>query len=125
MALTFSVDPDEQLADAKRKVEMKRAKAEQVANSAASREEPALGQAGVRRLAFFVCGRSISAMVLPGVSGSFVLILLGVYFDILQAVIERDMVIVGYRAWLGLGCYCSPVCSSGYWRGFTIRPLHS
>ena len=54
LALTFSVDPDEQLADAKRKVEMKRAKAEQVANPAASQEEPALGQAGVGRLAFFV-----------------------------------------------------------------------
>lgn len=103
LALTFSVDPDEQLADAKRKVEMKRAKAEQVANPAASQEEPALGQAGVGRLAFFVlCGAiAISAMVLPGVSGSFVMILLGVYFDILQAVNERDMVIVSLFA---LGC---------------------
>jgi len=40
-------------------------------------------------------------MVLPGVSGSFVMILLGVYFDILQAVNERDMVIVSLFA---LGC---------------------
>ena len=55
LALTFSVDPDEQLADAKRKVEMKRAKAEQVANFAASQKEPALGQAGVGRLAFSCC----------------------------------------------------------------------
>ncbi len=103
LMLTFSVDPNKQLADAERKVEMKRAKAEQAANPSENREESMLGQAGAGRLAFFVlCGAiAISAMVLPGVSGSFVMILLGVYFDILQAVNERDMVIVSLFA---LGC---------------------
>ena len=103
LVLTFSVDPDKQLADAERKVEMKRAKIEQSANPTEHQSETALGQAGAGRLAFFViCGAiAISAMVLPGVSGSFVMILLGVYFDILQAVNERDMVIVSLFA---LGC---------------------
>ena len=66
LALTFSVDLDEQLAEAKRKVEMKRAKAEQVANPAASQEELRLAKRSGQRL-FVLCGAiAISAMVLPG-----------------------------------------------------------
>ncbi len=40
------------------------------------------------RLAYLVlCGAlSISAMILPGISGSFVLLLLGTYFDVMQAI---------------------------------------
>jgi len=37
---------------------------------------------------------AISAMILPGVSGSFLLLLLGGYFTILQAITERDWVIL-------------------------------
>jgi putative membrane protein len=55
------------------------------------------------RLVFiFVAGAAaISAMILPGVSGSFLLLLLGLYFDILQAIIHRQLVILGIFA---LGC---------------------
>ena len=49
LMLTFSVDPNKQLADAERKVEMKRAKAEQTANPSENREESMLGQAGAGR----------------------------------------------------------------------------
>jgi putative membrane protein len=103
LVLTFTADPDKQLTDANRKVEMKRAKLEQSANPSGGQPESTLSQSGAGRLAFYVlCGAiAISAMVLPGVSGSFVMILLGVYFDILHAVNERDMVVVTLFA---LGC---------------------
>ncbi len=44
---------------------------------------------------------AISAMILPGVSGSFIALLLGVYFDILRAISERDLLIL---AAFGIGC---------------------
>lgn len=57
---------------------------------------------GGRLLFIFVAGAAaISAMILPGVSGSFLLLLLGLYFDILQAIIHRQLVILGVFA---LGC---------------------
>ncbi len=57
----------------------------------------------VGRLAFlFLCGAiAISAMILPGISGSFMFLLFGVYFDILAAVIERDLLVL---AAVALGC---------------------
>lgn len=45
---------------------------------------------------FFVSGAiAISAMILPGVSGSFILLLLGKYQQILKAVTNRDLLILG------------------------------
>lgn len=41
---------------------------------------------------------AICAMILPGISGSFLLVLLGKYEFILQAVSDRDLVTVGYVA---------------------------
>jgi len=42
-----------------------------------------------------LCGAvAISAMVLPGVSGSFIMILMGAYFEVLQAVNDRDVLVV-------------------------------
>ncbi len=70
---------------AKRKEALKRT--EQV--SAAATEVPAKRpDASSGRLVFlFVCGAlAMSAMILPGVSGSFVLLLLGAYFDVLLAI---------------------------------------
>lgn len=47
----------------------------------------------------FVSGMiAICAMILPGVSGSFILVLMGSYFTILGAVNDRDLVIVGIFA---------------------------
>jgi len=46
--------------------------------------------------AFFVSGAvAISAMILPGISGSFILVLLGMYEPLLTAVTERDLVALG------------------------------
>lgn len=41
---------------------------------------------------------AISAMVLPGISGSFILLLMGVYFDILAAINQRDVLVLGVFA---------------------------
>ncbi|MEE2947797.1 MAG: DUF368 domain-containing protein [Verrucomicrobiota bacterium] len=103
LVLTFSVDSEQQLDDANRKLEMKRAGMQQATAMEVTQASSPLGQADAGRMAFLVlCGAiAISAMVLPGVSGSFILILMGVYFDVLQAVNDRDLVIIGLFA---IGC---------------------
>ncbi len=46
-------------------------------------------------LAFFLSGAiAIVAMILPGVSGSFLLVLLGKYEQILHAVVEKDIIVL-------------------------------
>jgi putative membrane protein len=51
---------------------------------------------------YFVAGAvAISAMILPGVSGSFILLMLGMYQNVLDAVNERDLPVVIV---FGLGC---------------------
>ncbi|MCZ6679151.1 MAG: DUF368 domain-containing protein [Candidatus Poribacteria bacterium] len=55
-----------------------------------------------RLMYLFLCGAiAISAMILPGISGSFVFLLLGVYFDILTSVNNRDWLVLAVVA---LGC---------------------
>ena len=100
LALTFSADSEQQLEDANRKLEMKPANIEQAATPESGRAPSPLGQADAGRMAFLVlCGAiAISAMVLPGVSGSFIMILMGAYFDVLQAVNDSDPVIIGLFA---------------------------
>ena len=52
--------------------------------------------------AFFLAGAvAICAMILPGISGSFLLVMLGMYAQVLGAVNERDLVLLGVFA---LGC---------------------
>lgn len=59
--------------------------------------------------AFFLAGMvAIVAMILPGVSGSFLLVLLGKYGQILEAVNNKDLMILGLvvmGAVLGLGLF--------------------
>jgi putative membrane protein len=51
---------------------------------------------------FFLCGAiAICAMILPGISGSFLLLMLGMYDNVLGAVTDRDVVTLGVFA---LGC---------------------
>lgn len=50
-------------------------------------------------LAFFLSGAiAIIAMILPGVSGSFLLVIMGKYYQILEAVVQRDVVSLGLVA---------------------------
>lgn len=53
-------------------------------------------------LVFFLAGAlAICAMILPGISGSFILVMIGMYTEVLGAVNDRDVVSL---AALGLGC---------------------
>lgn len=59
------------------------------AATGATTESPALW-------AFFLAGAiAVSIMILPGISGSFVLVLLGMYAPILAAVANRDFAVLG------------------------------
>ena len=50
-------------------------------------------------LYLFLCSAiAVSAMILPGISGSFIFLLLGVYFDVLAAVDNRDWIVIGVVA---------------------------
>ncbi len=52
-----------------------------------------------RLLYLSLCGAiAVSAMILPGISGSFVFLLLGVYFDVLASVNNRDWIVIGFVA---------------------------
>lgn len=72
-----------------------------------------LGEDGVAQdpslLAFFGAGAlAICAMILPGISGSLILLLIGMYAAVLDAVDQRDLVVVGVFALgaiVGLGLF--------------------
>jgi len=59
--------------------------------------EESVGQVADPALwAFFIAGAvAICAMILPGVSGSFLLVILGMYAPVLAAVTERDLLALG------------------------------
>jgi putative membrane protein len=53
---------------------------------------------------FIVGAIAISAMILPGISGSFVMLLFGVYFEILLAINNRDFtLLITFAIGCGLG----------------------
>ncbi len=99
VGLSMSVPDAVQIEKAERKQEIRQARAElQQENGGASvrlAEHPDLSRLG---MIFMAAVLAISAMVLPGISGSFVLLLLGVYFDILTAINQRDLLIIGVFA---------------------------
>ena len=53
---------------------------------------------GVLLYLFFCSAIAVSAMILPGISGSFIFLLLGVYFDVLAAINNRDWIVIGVVA---------------------------
>ncbi len=102
VSLTFMVSEDKQIAKAKAKQEVHNtdnAAAQTGDNGIVSLEHP-----GLKRLSFvfLAAALAISAMVLPGISGSFVLLLMGVYFDVLHAISHRQIIVLAVFA-LGLG----------------------
>lgn len=113
VSLTFLVSEEEQVAKVKAKQEMHladdMAKGDvALLNSGASSSDEngfiSFEHPGVKRLVFlfFAAALAISAMVLPGISGSFVLLLLGAYFDVLHAISDRQVVVLTVFC-LGLG----------------------
>ncbi|WP_434339631.1 DUF368 domain-containing protein [Motilimonas cestriensis] len=61
---------------------------------------------------FFVSGAiAICAMILPGISGSFILLLMGMYGHVLAAVNDRDFILLGLFL---LGCIVGLMCFSRF-----------
>ncbi len=96
ISLSFVVPEQDKIDRVAKKIEMKQAKAaaetEQEERGFISFATPSVGMA---LWIFLAAGLAVSAMVLPGISGSFVLLLLGIYFDILQAVNQREIITLG------------------------------
>jgi len=111
VGLTMAMSGADRLASAQQKAGLKAAAAAvevapgtdaagaaQAAAAAADRVPQDIGTLAF----FFVAGAiAISAMILPGISGSFMLLLMGVYFDVLAAVNNRQLLLLGAFA---LGC---------------------
>jgi len=101
VALTLSMSEEKLIARAQHKQDLAAAQTEQAA-AATPGSAPATFQVvsfespGIRTLGFifFAAALAISAMILPGISGSFVLLLLGVYFDILNAINHRQILVL-------------------------------
>ena len=56
-------------------------------------------EASTNLMFIFLCGAiAICAMILPGISGSFILVLLGKYFYVMEAVKTLDLVVLGVFA---------------------------
>jgi putative membrane protein len=98
-AVSFAVSGDAMLHKAQKKHEL------QVRTSQNIQPAQAVSPQNIKFLKFvylfFLGAVSISAMILPGVSGSFLLLLLGGYFEILEAITTRNFPVLGAFA---LGC---------------------
>jgi len=110
--LSFGLSGADRRAAAEKKLAMKEtpitvvdttAGAAAVDTNAAEQKGEYVADHSVARLGFFfiVGAIAISAMILPGVSGSFLLLLFGVYFEFLGALNNFDVLTVGS---FGLGC---------------------
>lgn len=96
MALNFAMTGEERLASAQKKASLKTAASSSSVSVKQVSEEPG------NLLFFFVGGAiAISAMILPGISGSFMMLLLGIYFDLLVCINERQILPLAFFA---IGC---------------------
>lgn len=97
LAITTSMSGSEKLANAQKKQALVLEKA---ASHNSQQPIAAAGNHDLTHLAYlFIAGAiAISAMILPGISGAFVLLLLGVYFEILEAIAARDLLVIGIVA---------------------------
>lgn len=100
VSLTFTVDEDKEVAAAEARQSVEQVETGTAAGQSAGSRIVSFETPGTGRLVamFLAAALAISAMVLPGISGSFVLLLLGVYFDLLIAVNERQIIVVGVFA---------------------------
>ena len=92
LLLSQSVNEEARLEKAQVKYEMKKA-------TSASMDEKGPDKSGDHSLPnlifmFGVGVVGISAMILPGISGSFLLLLMGAYFEVLQAITYLDFIII-------------------------------
>lgn len=102
VGLSMAMSDQDQIDKAQRKVEIKQAKTAAAVETGRSVTEATADtrevDAGRLLVIFLSAILAISAMVLPGISGSFVLLLLGVYFDVIGAINNRDLLVVGVFA---------------------------
>ncbi len=114
----LAMSPEQKVQNAKDKVEIKLAKADlreakakgdEAALAAANERLAKLGgdkdKSALRYIWLFLAGAiAISAMILPGISGSFLLLLFGLYFEILAAITSFNIpVLAVFSAGCGLG----------------------
>ena len=106
VGLTLSMSGEKRLESEQRKYELKESHLSGnaitgvEASTVAPQEVPkdANHAVGVLLYLFLCSAIAVSAMILPGISGSFIFLLLGVYFDILAAVNNRDWAVIGFVA---------------------------
>lgn len=101
VGLTLAMSGEQRVASARKKAAIKAAKVRAKHVSAEQRRDltPRVSQQPAQLALFFGAGAiAISAMILPGISGSFILLLMGVYFDVLMAVNARQLPVLGVFA---------------------------
>ena len=105
VGLSLSMIGEDRIENARKKYELKENRQSNIAASGdvdleANSEEEHFSVTKV--LYLFFCGAiSASAMILPGISGSFILLLLGIYFDVIAAVSRLDWLVLAIFA---VGC---------------------
>jgi putative membrane protein len=107
VGVTVALSGEKRVESAKKKVALKakkeaaKKKAAKDGNTKVEKKYSVTPDAG-NLVMFLIAGAvAISAMILPGISGSFVLLLMGVYFDVLACINERNAVMLGVFA---VGC---------------------
>ena len=101
VGLTISMGGEKTLEKEKQKY-----KIEQLQENLGGQDTDSRTDRSVGRLAYlFIVGSiAISAMILPGISGSFVMLLFGVYFEVLLAINNRDLtLLITFAIGCGLG----------------------
>ena len=105
VGLSLSMIGEDRLENARKKYELKEYRQSNISASGgvdleADSEEEHFSV--IKLLYLFFCGAiSASAMILPGISGSFILLLLGIYFDVIAAVSRLDWLVLAIFA---VGC---------------------
>jgi putative membrane protein len=107
VGLTLAMSGQEKLESAQRKAALKAAAAKTVdaGGNKAAAETDKVPRTTKMMILFFIAGAvAISAMILPGISGSFMLLLMGVYFDVLACITGRQLVLLAiFAAGCGVG----------------------
>lgn len=113
VGVSTAVSPETLIEKAELKLQME-------SNPQQAQQDP--GQDIGMLLHIFLMGAvAISAMILPGVSGSFLLLVMGGYFTILEAINQKDVVLLGIFA---LGCLVGIVVFSRF-LNFLLKKWHN
>ena len=101
VGLTFAMSGEQRLASARQKAAIKASKTTGPTAAQRAKSSSVRGN-NLKVVAFAAAGAiAIAAMILPGISGSFMLLVMGIYFDVLMAVNQRNIALLGVFA---LGC---------------------